>query len=87
MTEWHWMTTSDTTNSNEWQWGVQQVTKSGSEWQRVTTNDNEWQQTILSGTTNENDTVHFKELMTALKHKSKYTTSRDGWLQLEWLNK
>ena len=42
---------------------------------------------IVSGTTNENDTAHFKELMTALKHKSKYTTSRDGWLQLEWLNK
>ena len=40
-----------------------------------------------SGTTNENDTVHFKEWMAAIKHKNKSNTSRDGWLQLEWLNK
>ena len=29
---------------------------------------------IASGTTNENDTVHFKEGMTAIKHKSRYIT-------------
>ena len=39
------------------------------------------------GTTNENDTPHFKEWMAAIKHKNRYTTLRDGWLQLEWLNK
>ena len=39
------------------------------------------------GTTNENNTVHFKKWMAAIKHKSRYTTSKDGWLQLEWLNK
>ena len=39
------------------------------------------------GTTNENGPVQFKEWMTAIKHKNKYTTSSDGWLQLEWLNK
>ena len=38
-------------------------------------------------TTNENDTVNFKEWMDAIKHKNRSTTSRDGWLQLEWLNK
>ena len=32
-------------------------------------------------------TVHFKEWMAAAKHKHRYTTSSDGWLQLEWLNK
>ena len=36
-------------------------------WQQVTTNDNErynqWQQVKTSGTTNENDTVHFKKWM------------------------
>ena len=26
------------------------------------------------GTTNENDTVHFKEWMAAIKHKKSYTT-------------
>ena len=39
------------------------------------------------GTTNENDTVNFKEWMDAIKHKSRCATSRDGWLQLERLNK
>ena len=42
---------------------------------------------IVDGTTNENDTVHFKECMAAIKHKNRYTTSSDRWLQLEWLNK
>ena len=40
-----------------------------------------------SGTTNENDRVYFKEWMVAIQHKNRYTTSRDGWLQLEWLNR
>ena len=41
----------------------------------------------VSGTTNENDIVHLKEWMAAIKHKSRYINSRDGWLELEWLNK
>ena len=41
-----------------------------------------------SGTTNENSTVHFKEWMIAIFSMTKtYTTSRDVWFQLEWLNK
>ena len=40
-----------------------------------------------SGTTNENDIVHLKEWMAAIKHKGRYINSRDGWLQLERLNK
>ena len=31
------------------------------------------------GTTNENDTLHLKEWMAAIKHKNRYTISRDGW--------
>ena len=38
-------------------------------------------------TENENETLHFKEWITAIKHKNKCTTSRDGWLQLEQLNR
>ena len=54
----------------------------------TTTYDNEWRQPITAGgTTNENDTVHFKEWMAAIKHKNRYTSSREGWLQLQWLNK
>ena len=75
-TEWQqvvqWMTMSGTTNGNEWQRVVQ----------RVTTSDNKWQWVTASGTTNENDTIHFKEWMTAIKHKKRYTTSRDEWLKM-----
>ena len=39
------------------------------------------------GTTNENDKVIFKKWMDAIKDKNRYTTSRDGWLQLELLKK
>ena len=63
------------------------MTMRDNEWQRMTTNDNERQQKTASGTTNENDTVHFKEQMTAIKYKDRYTTSRGGWLQLEWINR
>ena len=39
-----------------------------------------------SGTTNQNGTVHFKEWMIAILPMAK-TDLRDGWLQLECLNK
>ena len=40
-----------------------------------------------SGTANKSDIVHFKKWMTSITQKIRYTTSRDGWPQLEWLNK
>ena len=97
------MTTSGTTSDNkwynEWQRVAQQVTTSGTtsdnEWQRITasgtTSDNKWQWVTpsdSSGTMNENAIVYFKEWMIAIAFKNRYTTtSRDGWLQLEWFNK
>ena len=39
------------------------------------------------GTTNKSDIVHFKEWMTSITQEIGYTTSRDGWPQLEWLKK
>ena len=51
------------------------------DWQQVTKSDNEWQQAIANGTTNENDTVYFKEWVTAIKHKNRYATSRGGGLK------
>ena len=80
--EWERMTASE----NEWQ----RVTTNDKEWQRMTNSDsknNEWQQMTASGTKNVRDTVLFKEWMTVIKHKNRYTTSMDGWLQLELLNK
>ena len=44
----------------------------------------------IIGTTNENGTVDFKKWMIAVLSmtENRYTTtSRDGWLPLEWLNK
>ena len=67
--EWKWVVQRVTKNDNKWQ----RVTMSGKEWQRVTasdtTRDNKWQwlrASDRSGTTNENDTVHFKELIIAI---------------------
>ena len=69
-----------TTSDNEWQ----RMSTSENEWQRVvqwvTTNDNEWRviQRVTtsgsSGTTNENDTVHFKEWMIAVFSMAKTDT-------------
>ena len=71
-------------NDNEWHNKCQQVTASDKEWQQVTTNDNKWQQVTARGKTNENGTIHIEEWMIAIFY---VTTSRDWWLQLEWLNK
>ena len=55
-----------TTSENEWYDERQRMTTSDSEWQGVPTNNNEWQRMTESGTTNENNTVHFNEWMTAI---------------------
>ena len=81
--EWQWVTTSGTTGGKEWQRVIQRVTTHDSKWQWVRASDS-------SGTTNENGTVHFKEWIIAIFSitKNKYPISwRDGWLQLEWLDK
>ena len=73
-----WQTTSD----NEWQ----RVTKSDKEWQRMAMSYSEWDQWYSewkrhSTLQRMDDCHHFND-------KKRYTTtSRDGWLQLEWLNK
>ena len=62
---------SSDTSSDEWQ------TTSDNEWQRVTKSDNEWQWVTaseISGTVNENDTVHFKEWMIAIISMTKRDT-------------
>ena len=61
------MTTSGTTSNNEWQRVIQRVTTSDNKWQWVTASDS-------SGTTNETDTVHFKEWMIAILSMTKTDT-------------
>ena len=90
------MTTSGTTSDNEWQrvttsdnkwynkW--QRVKMSGKEWQWMAMSDSKWEQWYSewkrhSTLQRMDDCHHFND-------KKRYTTtSRDGWLQLEWLNK
>ena len=92
------VTTSGTTSGNkwynEWQRVVQRVTTSGTkssnEWQRVTANmaisDSEWQQWYNKW--KRHSTLQKMYDCRPFNDKNRYTsTSRNGWLQLEWLNK
>ena len=79
--EWQRMATSD----NEWCSEWQRMTTIDNKWQRVTTNGNEWQRVravVQLMKTSKNGWLPSFEWQ-----KRCATTSRDGWLQLEWLNK
>ena len=84
-------------NDNEW---VQRVTTNDNEWQGVTTSgitsDNKWQQMAMRESEwrqwyNEwkrHSTFQRMDDCDPFIDKNRYiTTSRDEWLQLEWLNK
>ena len=63
-------------------------TVSNNKWQRVTTNDNEWQRVTKSGTTSKTGKFTSKmDNCNSFYNENRYTTSRDGWLILEWLNR
>ena len=80
------VTTNGTTNDNEWQRVATSGTTSDKELRRMTMSDSEWDQWYSewkphSTLQRMDDCHHFND-------KKRYTTtSRDGWLQLEWLNK
>ena len=80
--EWQRMTTSD----NKWYIKWQRMKMSDKEWQRMAMSDSKWEQWYSkwkrhSKLQRMDDCNHFND-------KKRYTTtSRDGWLQLEWLNK
>ena len=89
--EWQRMTTSD----SKWQWVTASENEWYNEWQRVTTNGNDWQQMTMSD--NEWQKVVQRVKMALLLqrmddcnfsyNKNRYSTSRDGWLILESLNR
>ena len=78
------MTTSGTMNDKEWQ----QMKMSDSEWQRVVqrvTSDSECQKVVQRV-----KMAHLLQTMddcNSFYNENRYTTSRDGWLILEWLNR
>ena len=74
--EWQQVTTSGATSDKEWQRVIQRVTSSDSEWQEWY---NQWKR---------HSTLQRMDDCRPFNDKNRYaTTSRDGWLQLEWLNK
>ena len=84
--QWQGMTTSGTTSDSEWHWMTTSGTTSDKEWQRMAMSDSEWEQCYSEwkwhNTLQRMDDCHH------FNNKKRYTTtSRDGWLQLEWLNK
>ena len=89
-----------TTSDNEWQLVTTSGTKSDNNWQRVTTgnttSDNKWQQIAMSNSEwqqwynqwKRHSTLQRTDDCRPFNDKDWYTTtSRDGWLQSEWLNK
>ena len=88
-------------NDNEWERVAQRVTANDYEWQRMTTSDKEWQRVIQQVTINGNEwqrvTAVVQQMKTTIQKmddchpfndKIRFTTtSRDGWQQLDSLNK
>ena len=74
-----------TTSDNEWQRVVQRVTTNDNEWQQTTMSDSEWQKVVQRV-----KKTHLLQRMddcNSFYNGNRYTTSRDGWLILEWLNR
>ena len=84
--EWQRMTTSDNEWYNEWQRVTTSKTTSDNEWKQMAMSDSEWQQWYNEW--KRHSAVQRMDDCRAFNDKNRYTmTSRDGWLQLEWLNK
>ena len=84
--EWQQMTTSDNEWYNEWQKVTTSDTTSDNEWQQMAMSDSEWQQWYNEW--KRHSTLQRMDDCRPFNDKNRYTTtSRDGWLQLEWLNK
>ena len=92
------MTASGTMSDKEWQWVAQQMTMTGmsdNEWERVTTNEKDWQQMTMSDSEWQHVVKRIKTAqytsmngwLPSLLWQKQIHYSRDGWLQLEWLNK
>ena len=74
-----------TENDSEWRRVVQRVTTNDNEWQQTTMSDSEWQKVVQRV-----KKTHLLQRMddcNSFYNGNRYTTSRDGWLILEWLNR
>ena len=90
--EWQRMTMSGTTNDNKWYNEWPRVTANEKEWQRMRKSNKKWQWVTTSGSKwynewKQHSTPQGMDDCHPFYDKNRYTTSRDGWIQLEWLNK
>ena len=87
--EWQRMTTSGTMSDNEWQRVISNDNEWYNEWQRVTQqmamSDTEWQKMVQRVKTAK--LLQRMDDCNSFYNENGYTTSRDGWLILEWLNR
>ena len=84
--EWQQMTTSDNEWYNDWQRMTRSNTTSDNEWQQIAMSGSKWQQWYNQW--KRHSTLQGMDEYRHFNDKNRYiTTSRDGWLQLEWLNK
>ena len=84
--EWQRMTTSDNEWCKKWQRVTTSNTTSDKKWQQIAMSDREWQQWYNQW--KRHSTLQRMDDCRPFNDKNRYTTtSRDGWLQLEWLNK
>ena len=88
--EWQQVTTSGATSGNKWCSKWKRVTTSNTtsdnEWQQIAMGDSEWPQWYNQW--KRHSTLQRMDDCRPFNDKNRYnTTSRDRWLQLEWLNK
>ena len=84
--EWQQMTTSDNEWYNDWQRMTRSNTTSDNEWQQIAMSGSKWQQWYNQW--KRHSTLQGMDECRHFNGKNRcITTSRDGWLQLEWLNK
>ena len=83
--EWQRMTTNDNEWCNKWQRVTRSNTTSDKEWKQIAMSDSEWQQWYNQW--KRHSTLQRMDNCRPFNDKNRYsTTSKDGWLQLEWLN-
>ena len=79
-------TTSDNEWCNKWQRVTMSNTTSDNEWQQIAMSDREWQQ--WHNQLKRHSAFQRMDYWRPFNYKNRCTTtSSDGWLQLEWLNK
>ena len=84
--EWQRMTTSDHEWCNKWQRMTRSNKTSDNKWQQIAMSGSKWQQWYNQW--KRHSTLQGMDECRHFNDKNRYiTTSRDGWLQLEWLNK